>query len=159
MGQVESIVVSDPAVLKVLADPVRLRVLGAFVEPSTPLAAARKLGMGRGIYRHVDALVDAGLLVVVSTQRKRGTIERTLQSTARRYVGELGSLGDETMGVESRLTTHGVPESRRVARASVMLRDEDWPDFEAAFADLIREFDVGEGRRYVLNLEATEVEE
>jgi hypothetical protein len=152
-------VISDPAVLKVLADPVRLRVLGAFVEPSTALAAARRLGMGRGIYRHVDALVDAGLLVVVSTQRKRGTIERTLQSTARRYVGELGSLGGATTGLESGLTTHGTPHSTKVFRATACLRDEDWPDFEAAFADLVREFDVGEGCHYELNLLASVVDE
>ncbi|MBI1730512.1 helix-turn-helix transcriptional regulator [Candidatus Acetothermia bacterium] len=73
---------------KLLADPLRLRILQAFVrEPRTTKQVADSLGENASkLYRHVDALHQAGFLELKAEKRKRGTTERYLQAIAHQFV-------------------------------------------------------------------------
>lgn len=72
--------------LRVVADPLRQRLLTAFAQPGTVKAVSAKLGEPlTKLYHHVDQLERSGLIRVVSERRVRGTTERTLQATARRF--------------------------------------------------------------------------
>jgi DNA-binding transcriptional ArsR family regulator len=73
--------------VKILADPLRLRILRAFVgRPRTTKQVADLLGEpAPRLYRHVDALRRAGLLRLVDERRKRGTVERYLEAVATRF--------------------------------------------------------------------------
>jgi DNA-binding transcriptional ArsR family regulator len=69
----------DP--VEVIMHPVRVRILRAFSGNATRTTAAlcqRLAGDSQAtIYRHVNALVDAGILEIVSDRRVRGAVERT----------------------------------------------------------------------------------
>ena len=72
--------------LRVVADPLRQRLLTAFAQPGTVKAVAARLAEPlTKLYHHVDQLERAGLIRVVSQRKVRGTVERTLQATARRF--------------------------------------------------------------------------
>lgn len=79
--------ITDLAHLKLLSDPLKLSLLQVFADgPGTTRQAADELGENiTKLYRHVDALHDAGLLEVVEERQKRGTVERTFQAVARRF--------------------------------------------------------------------------
>lgn len=84
---------------KVLVDPLRARILKEFVEaPRTTKQVADRLGeKPTRLYRHVEALANAGLLELKGERQKRGTIERYFQAVASRF--EIGrSLFNETEG-------------------------------------------------------------
>lgn len=70
-----------------LADPGRVRLLAAFTgAPRTTKQVADALGVpATRLYRHVEALRKAGLLVARGERRKRGTVEKYLQAVARRF--------------------------------------------------------------------------
>ena len=73
--------------VRLLADPLKLKLLQAFAESAK---TAKQVAAETGervtkLYRHVDALLDAGLLVVVREQQKRGTVERTFRAVAGRF--------------------------------------------------------------------------
>jgi DNA-binding transcriptional ArsR family regulator len=72
---------------RILANPLRVRLLREFVEePRTTKQVAERLGeKAPKLYRHVQALVDAGLLVRTGERKKRGTTERYLQAVAYRF--------------------------------------------------------------------------
>ena len=93
--------ITDLADLKLLSDPLKLSLLQAFAEgPRTTRQVAGDLGENiTKLYRHVDALHDAGLLEVVSEQQKRGTVERTFRAVARRFEVDhalFADTGDDT---------------------------------------------------------------
>ncbi|MGH1363330.1 MAG: helix-turn-helix domain-containing protein [Calditrichia bacterium] len=70
-----------------LSDSFKLTLLEHFAdEPATikQVAALMKVKQTR-LYRHIDALAQAGLLKVVREQPKRGTVERHYQAVARRF--------------------------------------------------------------------------
>lgn len=73
--------------VRLLADPLKLRIIQSFAEgPKTTSDVARHLGENlTRLYRHVDALLDAGLIEITSERQKRGTVERTFQAVARRF--------------------------------------------------------------------------
>ena len=68
--------------VRLLADPLKLDLLQAFAErDKTAKAVADELGQPvTRLYRHVDALLDAGLLTVVQETPKRGTVETHVSS-------------------------------------------------------------------------------
>ncbi|HJU65156.1 MAG TPA: helix-turn-helix domain-containing protein [Gemmatimonadaceae bacterium] len=72
---------------RILANPLRVRLLREFVdEPRTTMQVAERLGeKAPKLYRHVQALVDAGLLQPKGERKKRGTTERYLQAVAARF--------------------------------------------------------------------------
>jgi predicted transcriptional regulator len=85
--------------IRLLADPLRLRLLQTFAESAktTKQAAVELNEKVTKLYRHVDALHDAGLLIVVREQQKRGTVERTFRAVARRFEAD-HSLFAESQG-------------------------------------------------------------
>lgn len=72
---------------KLLADPFKLRLIEEFAgAPVTTKQVADKMGeKAPRLYRHVDALVDEGLLELIEEKPKRGTIERYYKTVAERF--------------------------------------------------------------------------
>ena len=72
---------------KLLTDPFKLKLLERFGgDPVTTKQVADLMGeKAPRLYRHVDALFDAGLLKLVEERPKRGTVERYYQTVAHRY--------------------------------------------------------------------------
>ena len=70
-----------------LSDPFKLKLLEGFAgKPSTTKQVADRMGeKAPRLYRHVDALVDEGLLTLVEEKPKRGTIERYYTTVAARF--------------------------------------------------------------------------
>lgn len=79
--------IKDLETVRLLADPLKLELLQAFAEgDKTTKEAAMALDQSvTKLYRHVDALHDAGLLEIVRETRKRGTVERTFRAVAKRF--------------------------------------------------------------------------
>ena len=90
---------------KLLTDPFKLRLIEAFAgAPTTTKQVADKMGeKAPRLYRHVDALVDQGLLELIEERPKRGTIERYYKTVADRFevdpelFSPSSGLGDEAM--------------------------------------------------------------
>ena len=80
-------VVTSLAQARALVDPLRVRILQEFVDqPRTTKQVADRLHeKPTRLYRHVDALVRAGLLRAKGERPKRGTIERYFQAVASRF--------------------------------------------------------------------------
>lgn len=79
--------VGDLEQVRLLADPLKLRLIQVFAEgPRTVSDVAQELGENvTRLYRHVDALLDAGLVEIVREEKKRGAVERTFRAVARRF--------------------------------------------------------------------------
>lgn len=98
--------------LRVLANPLRLRLLQAFVAaPRTTMQVARELGeKAPKLYRHVEALHRAGLIQARGERQNRGTTERYYQAVAARFEADPslfarrgGGASRDFAGVVSRL--------------------------------------------------------
>lgn len=76
--------VVDLAQIRALADPLRLRILGQLVTTArTTKQVAERLGeKPTKLYHHVQALERVGLVRLVDTRPKRGTVEKYYQSVA-----------------------------------------------------------------------------
>lgn len=72
---------------KLLTDPFKLKLLEQFgSDPVTTKQVADQMGeKAPRLYRHVDALHDAGLLELVEEKPKRGTVERYFRTIASRF--------------------------------------------------------------------------
>lgn len=72
---------------RILSDPFKLKVLQYFAEqPRTTKQVADLMGeKAPKLYRHVDALLEHGILELIEEKPKRGTIERYLQAVAARF--------------------------------------------------------------------------
>lgn len=72
---------------KLLTDPFKLKLLERFAgTPVTTKQVADRMGeKAPKLYRHVDALVEEGLLELVEEKPKRGTIERYYRTIADRF--------------------------------------------------------------------------
>ena len=88
--------IKDLDQVRLLADPLKLRLLQAFAESAkTTKEVAEELGESvTKLYRHVDALHDSGLLEVVEEKQKRGTIERTFRAVAQRFEADHSLFSD-----------------------------------------------------------------
>ena len=73
--------------VRLLSDPFKLSILQEFAEGErTTGDVADRLGQPiTKLYRHVDALHDAGLLTITREQKKRGTVERHFQAVGERF--------------------------------------------------------------------------
>jgi len=72
--------------IRILAHPLRLRILGAFREPRTTKQVAEILGEKHTrLYHHVQALERAKVIRLTKTRPNRGTIERYYQATAAQF--------------------------------------------------------------------------
>lgn len=81
-------VVDDLETLKVLTDPLRLRILeAASSTPTTVKRISERLGVAqKKLYYHVNLLEERGLIVVVDTQIVSGIVEKWYQARARSFV-------------------------------------------------------------------------
>ena len=88
--------IKDLDQVRLLSDPLKLRLLQAFAEsPRTTKQVAAELGESvTKLYRHVDALQDAGLIEIVDETRKRGTIQRTFRAVAQRFEADHSLFSD-----------------------------------------------------------------
>ncbi len=98
----ETYKINDLEQMRLLTDPLKLQLLHAFAEDAkTTKQVASELGESvTKLYRHVDALHDAGLLVISEEKQKRGTIERTFRAVAERFEADQSLFADE-MGEEA----------------------------------------------------------
>lgn len=94
----EMVVVTAPAQLRALADPLRTTILDLLLErAATVTELARAVSRPKStVAYHVSLLVDAGLLRVVRTRRVRAIDERFYGRIARTlYIGVLSSPEDK----------------------------------------------------------------
>ena len=72
---------------RLLADPIKLRILQEIaLTPHTTKQVAEILGeKPTGLYRHVEALREGGLIELVEEKPKRGTVEKYFLAVARRF--------------------------------------------------------------------------
>lgn len=83
----ETLTIQDLEQVRLLSDPLKLKLIQAFAEgPKTARDVADTTGEKlTKLYRHIDALLDAGLIHITSEEQKRGTVERTFEAVARRF--------------------------------------------------------------------------
>ena len=86
--------------IRLLSDPLKLRLLQAFAEgEKTTKQLAAELGESvTRLYRHVDALHDAGLIQIARETQKRGTVERTFRAVAQRFEADHSLFTGESSG-------------------------------------------------------------
>ena len=82
-----TLVVNSLEQAKLLTDPFKLKLLEHFAgAPRTTKQVADGMGeKAPRLYRHVDALFDAGFLELVDEKPKRGTVERYYRTVASRF--------------------------------------------------------------------------
>jgi DNA-binding transcriptional ArsR family regulator len=82
----EAYTLEDLDQVKVLADPLRLRILEAFGEERTTKQVADLLGEPpTKLYHHVEALERVGLVELARTRQNRGTVEKYYLAVARSF--------------------------------------------------------------------------
>jgi DNA-binding transcriptional ArsR family regulator len=86
MPQQEAYTLRDLDQIKVLADPLRIRILEAFCEERTTKQVAELLGeKPTKLYHHVDTLERVGLIALSRTRQNRGTVEKYYLAVARTF--------------------------------------------------------------------------
>lgn len=82
-----TMVVNSLEQAKLLTDPFKLKLLEHFAgNPRTTKQVADGMGeKAPRLYRHVDALFDAGFLELIDEKPKRGTVERYYKTVASRF--------------------------------------------------------------------------
>lgn len=83
----ETMMLKDLAQIKIFAHPLRARLVEIFAEkPMTAKQAAVVIGQKpTKLYHHVEALERVGLIKLVKTQKKRGTLEKYYRTVAKRF--------------------------------------------------------------------------
>jgi hypothetical protein len=114
--------------VRVLADPFRLKLLGAFGDrPRTTKQVAQRLGeKPTKLYHHVEALERVGLLVLKETRPNRGTLEKYYQAVATRFRigGALFSTGEtpDPMADETAAMLMSILDTTRAELAETLSR-------------------------------------
>ncbi len=95
--------VSDLEQLKVIADPLRLRLLELFCKNEmTTKQVAGELGeKPTRLYHHVDALERVGLIRLTRTKQNRGTVEKYYQSVAKTFRAEPALFSSDNADAEA----------------------------------------------------------
>jgi DNA-binding transcriptional ArsR family regulator len=85
---------TDLEQIRALADPLRLRMLGAFCGvPRTTKQVADLLGeKPTKLYHHVEALERVGLIRLQETRPNRGTVEKYFQAVAAKFQASASAL-------------------------------------------------------------------
>lgn len=142
-------IVSSPAELHAMADPLRSTILDLLLERAasvTELAAA--VGRPKStMAHHVNVLVDAGMLRVVRTRRVRAIDERFYGRTARVFYIGVTPVGDPDYPARNDLAI-AADESAPAARADtlraisryVRIPEERAAEFWDRVFDLMRDF-------------------
>jgi DNA-binding transcriptional ArsR family regulator len=116
----ERMVVTAPAQLRAMADPLRATILDLLLERAATVAelAAAVTRPKSTIAHHVNVLVDAGLLRVIRTRRVRAIDERYYGRTARLFqVGVLERPGEDPTTVHENSLSVAAGETRRAHAA------------------------------------------
>ena len=112
----DQIVVTAPAQLRALADPLRATVLDLLLERAATVAElATAVGRPKStVAHHVNVLVETGMLRVVRTRRVRAIDERYYGRTARVfYVGVVNRPGEDPTTVHANALSVAAAESLR----------------------------------------------
>lgn len=89
--------------IKVLADPLRIRILEELCEERTTKQVAERLGeKPTKLYHHVEALERVGLVQLTRTRQNRGTLEKYYRAVARSFRADASAFtaGPETSDEE-----------------------------------------------------------
>lgn len=123
-------VLRDLDQLRLLADPLRLRLIHAFAkQPRTTKQVAESLGLpATRLYHHVGQLEEAGLLRLTGTRPVRGTVEKYYQTVARRFVAAPGVFAGEGAGGSARELGLHVLDQARADLAALTPADADAAD-------------------------------
>jgi DNA-binding transcriptional ArsR family regulator len=111
----ERLVVTAPAQLRAMADPLRATILDLLLERAATVAelAAAVSRPKSTVAHHVNVLVDAGLLRVVRTRRVRAIDERYYGRTARLFqVGVVDRPGEDPTTVHANALSVAAAEAR-----------------------------------------------
>jgi DNA-binding transcriptional ArsR family regulator len=86
-GQADSLTLTDLEQVRVLADPLRIRILEQLCdEERTTKQVAQRLGeKPTKLYHHVEALERIGLIRLARTRQNRGTVEKYYIAVARQF--------------------------------------------------------------------------
>src|SRR5919199_432922 len=80
----DELTISDLDSLRVIADPLRLRILESLIEPRTVKQVAAELGIfPTKLYYHMQLLERHGLIMVVDTRLVSGILEKRYRAAAR----------------------------------------------------------------------------
>ncbi|HET9232819.1 MAG TPA: helix-turn-helix domain-containing protein [Candidatus Eisenbacteria bacterium] len=98
--QASSLTLSDLDQVKVLADPLRLRILEELcaAERTTKQVAERIGEKPTKLYHHMEALERVGLIRLARTRQNRGTMEKYYMAVARQFRAELRTADDSQAG-------------------------------------------------------------
>ena len=127
------VIIEDLDTLKVLADPLRLRLRELLEQPSTVKQIAQKLNMlPTKLYYHINLLEKHNLIVLVDTRIVSGIIEKHYQISAKqiRVAKHLLSTGDDPQGEGLTLTIGTLFDTTRdellkAARAGMVEWDDE----------------------------------
>ena len=109
--------------VRILADPLRIRILEGFCEERTTKQVADLLGeKATKLYHHVDALERVGLIALSRTRPNRGTVEKYYLAVAR------------TFRADSRVFQ---PKAKGGSEKSVVLRQMMSTIFDTTVAELV----------------------
>ena len=82
----EVLILTELEQIKVLADPLRIRILEELDEERTTKQVAERIGeKPTKLYHHVDALERVGLIELTRTRPNRGTLEKYYLAVAQRF--------------------------------------------------------------------------
>ena len=110
----DRLVVTTPAQLRAMADPLRATILDLLLERAATVAelAAAVQRPKSTVAHHVNVLVEAGMLRVVRTRRVRAIDERYYGRTARVfYVGVVNRPGEDPTTVHANALSVAAAES------------------------------------------------
>jgi len=110
----EKMIITAPAQLRAIADPLRDTILDLLLERAATVAelAAAVERPKSTVAHHVNVLVDAGMLRVVRTRRVRAIDERYYGRTARVfYVGVVNKPGEDPTTVHANALSVAASES------------------------------------------------
>ena len=99
---------TDLAQIKVLADPLRIRILELLGEEKTTKQVAGILDQPpTRLYHHVAALERVGLVRLTRTRQSRGAVEKYYVAVAKAFSGEL-RLSSSPAATEAAEAAHGI---------------------------------------------------
>ncbi len=129
----EAFVIDDLETLKVIADPLRKRIMELLEKPGTVKMVAQRLEMPPSkLYYHVNLLEEHGLLRVTDMRLVSGILEKHYQVAARTINVKSGllspSVGDEGLNMMlAEMLEHTADDIRAAARAGVIEFEADAP--------------------------------
>jgi DNA-binding transcriptional ArsR family regulator len=157
-------VIDDLATLRLLSDPLRLRLIEELgVQPTTVKALARAMAMKPNrLYYHVNLLEQHGLVRVTQTRIVSGIVERTYALVAKHFVVSESlalpvdvkrEVTDTLMRVVGAELGEAVDAEARggpanvVGRMQLWLTEEERAGFEKQLGELLEKYGAGEHHR------------